>query len=656
MNRKRQQEVLYAFNLPRDLLESLEPVEKETEALLEEKEEKVEFDTVNALALERLQIQQERSNNDGGDDSNSNVLTCNTCAISFTDREEQRSHFNTDWHRYNIKRRVVLDVKPVSFEEFEVLLQDLTESISGSESEEDFDEDDESETPVGQDLQRDNIHSLVQKQKEQQEEQELLANRVKQVVMPSMRKLSAWDWFKQANVKDSSHYGFYRHLFNNKFNNTTLGSLQQSSFGSKKRTWTIIMLGGGHFAGCVIDVGASKGPGERAVDKQVKIIAHKTFHRYTTRRKQGKSQSTQDSAFGAANSAGAQIRRHNEVMLQQEVRATLSQWRQHIEGSELVLVHAPSNNRKVVFSYEGAVLDMATVKSIPFVTRRPTLNELKRVFLEMTTVKITQVDEAAVQAYRQKWLESQENLKKQLEKSFMQVKKPKQVTEKNIDPDLEKLIALIKQNKTTVTSAFIEKHMNLPLSGVLPEELADIEDLYHYPTVLHLAASMGGDGAELVTELLVKHDADPTIVSEAGKTAYEVSKDKETRNAFRRCMCDYPDKWSWLEEGRVPSPLTEKQLKDQMAKDAKKQAKEQEKERLIELERSKLEAAREAKEEEARFEKLQATRAKNGLLPIVKPLGSNEISDIANMTPEARMRFEREKRARAAERSEEHTV
>lgn len=95
--------------------------------------------------------------------------------------------------------------------------------------------------------------------------------------MPSMRKLSAWDWFKQANVKDSSHYGFYRHLFSN---NATLNSLQQSN---KKRTWTIIMLGGGHFAGCVIDVSASKGPGDKAVDKQVKIIAHKTFHRYTSK-------------------------------------------------------------------------------------------------------------------------------------------------------------------------------------------------------------------------------------------------------------------------------------------------------------------------------------------------------------------------------------
>lgn len=631
--KKRQQEaLLYAFSIPKDLLETLEPVEKETEALLDIEERKDE--SINALALERLQIQQDRLDN--GEDNNSN-LTCNTCAISFNEREEQRNHFNTDWHRYNIKRRVVLDVKPVTFEEFEVLLSDLTESISGSEGEDEQDSEDEEK-----DLQKDNIHSLVQKQKKEQEEKELLINDAKQVVLPMMKKYSALNWYKQANIKDSSHYGIYRHLFNN--NNTTLKSIQQSNFVNKKRTWTILMLGGGHFAGCVIDVNASKGASEKSIDKQVQFITHKTFHRYTTRRKQGGSQSANDNAKGAANSAGAQIRRYNEQLLEQEVREVLSQWRQHILNSELVLVHAPSGNRKILFNYQGAVLDAQLVKSIPFVTRRPTLGELKRVYNEITTVKIVQVDEQAIELYKQKWIENQEKQKKLLEKSSTVSKKIKQVVEKNIDPDLEKLLELIKQNKTTVTLAYIEKHMNLPLSGLLPQELSDQEDLYHYPTILHVVSNMGG-ASDLVKDLLIKHDADPTIISEAGKTAYEVSKDKETRNTFRRCMCDYPNKWNWLEDARVPSPLTEKQLQDQEIKDKKKFAKEQEKKRLIELERQRIQDAREAKQDELKFEKLQATRAKNYMLPIV----NSEVINTSNMTPEARMRLEREKRARAAE-------
>lgn len=33
-------------------------------------------------------------------------FTCNTCGLSFTDAEYQREHMKTDWHRYNLKRRV----------------------------------------------------------------------------------------------------------------------------------------------------------------------------------------------------------------------------------------------------------------------------------------------------------------------------------------------------------------------------------------------------------------------------------------------------------------------------------------------------------------------------------------------------------------------
>jgi hypothetical protein len=488
-------------------------------------------------------------------------------------------------------------------------------------------------------LEADNINSLVEKQQLEQEHQEELASEAKQIVLPMMKKYSALTWFKTAE-KDASHYGIYKHLLQN----NSLAQLQTN----KKRTWTMIMLGGGHFAGCVIDVNASLGASAN-IDKQVKLITHKTFHRYTTRRKQGGSQSTNDNAKGAANSAGAQIRRHNEMLLQQEVRAVLDQWRSHIENSELVFVHAPSGNRKLVFHYDGAVLDPSRVKSIPFATRRPTLSELRRVFLELTTVKVVQVDEQAVLAYQQQWREREEKAKRQLEKSTMaQIKSTQQ--KKQVDPKLEKLLMLVKQNKTAVTLAYLEKNMNLPVAGLLPaDELAETnEDLYHYPTLLHMVASMGG-AADLIKQLLINWDADPTIVSEAGKTAYEVCKDKESRNAFRRCMCDYPDKWAWLEQGRVPSPLTEKQEQDQLAKDKKKQAKEQEKKRLIELERQKLEAAREAKQEQAQFEKMNATRAKNNLLPIVKPLGGDSAINTANMTPEARMRLEREKRARAAE-------
>lgn len=51
-------------------------------------------------------------------------FTCLNCRVAFSDAEFQRQHYKTDWHRYNLKRKVA-DLPPVSAEEFQkrVLLQ-----------------------------------------------------------------------------------------------------------------------------------------------------------------------------------------------------------------------------------------------------------------------------------------------------------------------------------------------------------------------------------------------------------------------------------------------------------------------------------------------------------------------------------------------------
>ncbi len=72
--------------------------------------------------------------------------TCNACGIKhFSSVEVQREHFKTDWHRYNIKRRLAGGpvAVPLSEVQFEALVsQDAGEvgSLSGSESEESEDE------------------------------------------------------------------------------------------------------------------------------------------------------------------------------------------------------------------------------------------------------------------------------------------------------------------------------------------------------------------------------------------------------------------------------------------------------------------------------------------------------------------------------------
>ncbi|KAM7379808.1 hypothetical protein PAMP_005330 [Pampus punctatissimus] len=44
--------------------------------------------------------------------------TCISCRVAFTDGEVQRAHYKTDWHRYNLKRKVA-DMPPVTAENFQ---------------------------------------------------------------------------------------------------------------------------------------------------------------------------------------------------------------------------------------------------------------------------------------------------------------------------------------------------------------------------------------------------------------------------------------------------------------------------------------------------------------------------------------------------------
>lgn len=53
--------------------------------------------------------------------------TCISCRVGFADGEVQRAHYKTDWHRYNLKRKVA-DMPPVTAENFQerVLAQRTT--------------------------------------------------------------------------------------------------------------------------------------------------------------------------------------------------------------------------------------------------------------------------------------------------------------------------------------------------------------------------------------------------------------------------------------------------------------------------------------------------------------------------------------------------
>lgn len=154
---------------------------------------------------------------------------------------------------------------------------------------------------------------------------------------------------------------------------------------------------------------------------------------------------------------------------------------------------------------------------------------------------------------------------------------------------------------------------------------------------LHAAAREGDDAR--VFALLVEESADPTVMYR-GKVAYNVSKDKETRDAFRRAMARLPDAWDWTRGAAVPSALTEEMEAKQAAKEAEYEAARKVKEK----ERKKAQKDRKKKESAA-----AALLAKNA--PPLEPApssGEKKSSALVNAADrEARERREQMVRMRS---------
>lgn len=108
---KLKQRPISVFHIPLELLNDLRPTDynaSETPSSVD----------LTANKLERLELEQATKEQEDGS------LTCRTCNITFppTDRQEHRAHFATDWHRYNIKRKLTLGLEPVNATDFENML------------------------------------------------------------------------------------------------------------------------------------------------------------------------------------------------------------------------------------------------------------------------------------------------------------------------------------------------------------------------------------------------------------------------------------------------------------------------------------------------------------------------------------------------------
>lgn len=301
------------------------------------------------------------------------TIGCVTCNIAvFTNVSQQRDHVRSDLHKFNLKRKVT-EQKPVNEDEFNKMLDgikysssilaniDLNESISGSDS----------------------THSTSTSSNEDSLSKLLAKHSINPSNATSAKisiSRSPLIWFTSSILPQPTSLGVYRAMFDDDdLQDDPIALLRYQQIPSPlskvpKRTIVLIMIGGGHFAAIIASLTPKvlknhQGQEERQID----VIASKSFHRYTTRRKQGGSQSTNDAARGNAHSAGSSLRRHNEAALRKEVRELLASWKEELARADLIFIRATGSvNRQTLFGYEGAVLKSndPRIRGFPFTTRR----------------------------------------------------------------------------------------------------------------------------------------------------------------------------------------------------------------------------------------------------------------------------------------------
>lgn len=558
--------------------------------------------------------------------------------------QEHREHARSDHHRYNVKAQLRGN-RLLNEAEFTKAIGEIDESISASESSESDDDDTE---PQASDS---NLVALLKKQaKISQDEDETPQEKNALDRQPII-------WFSNPDLPENTALGVYKAIFSNeeqqepehivdslrkkqlepirRVNNTDKGPLNYGPH------IFMCMIGGGHFAAMIIALAPEIQKRQGGIEeRQAKVLAHKTFHRYTTRRKQGGAQSASDAAKGAAHSAGSSLRRYNEIALENDIRSLLKDWKAMIDTAQLIFVRATGNtNRKTLFgSYEGQVLrnNDPRLRSFPFSTRRATQTELMRCFKELTRVKVSQIDEAALAAAQTK----QRETSAKPDKPAPQPKAPKLSEEEEAAMlHTSQIQALIRRSKAPALLSYISNNSIPPSFRFFP---VDALQNHHAPTPLHLAAS--SDSPALVVSLITKARLDPTIKNNEGKTPFDLAGDRATRDAFRVARHELGESaWDW-EAAHVPSPISQAEVSQRQAKEKEEAAKEEASRRKAELERLKAEDAANA----AAVEKRKNAGGKK-LASLDKTATERREDEMRGMTPEMRMRLERERRARAAE-------
>ncbi|KAL3241653.1 Vms1p RNJ42_02767 [Nakaseomyces bracarensis] len=626
---------LYVFDLPDEFIDTLEVVQFDT--YRNEIEQKGSASDPNRLPKDakKRQIPIE--------------LKCKVCVDSGVKLD--RSHYQTDIHILNIKRSLN-GLPPVNETEYSALIKagvDENSQDNGSSDNDSEDVDKSEEESQSEDEELDKI----------EEEPEKVLNKLslsEKATSVNIMETSDEDsqlfhlntglpqiLFKSTAENNDHMLGIFKVLFNKDNINDPMKAIHRWNDPEVIMTSVsaVFVVGGGHFAGAIVShqrrnaktiVRTKKN--DLSINEQcVQFLEHKTFHRYTTRRKQGGSQSAMDNAKGKANSAGSTLRRYNEVALKTDIQNLLQQWKQYLDKCENIYIRARSSQDKKIFIADGLLnKDDSRIKGIPFTTNRPTVGELRKIWCELTYLKEVSKPQP-IKKEEDETKPKQNNQKK--DKKDIQ----KELTEE--EKHTEEVITLLKKSRAPLLIAYLRKNKLDPNFILMPETKYSIT-----PTMLHFASNNGLK--QMVTILLTTIKCDPTIKNELGKTAWDLTRNVGVQHSFQKARYSLGEEYTNWEEAHVGEPLSKEQIEEmERNKDEKEKLERQE------LMKKELEHVKELQRQEkaARIDEIELRRGKGSRLNSANAPGLMKVSEqnLNSLSEDQKRRLMREQRARAAE-------
>jgi hypothetical protein len=319
---------------------------------------------------------------------------------------------------------------------------------------------------------------------------------------------------------------------------------------------------------------------------------------------------------------GAQLRRQGEIELQNDVRNTLIDWKDHMKAAAVVLISCPKTMRKNFFEGTQEVWTKGDTRArrVPLDVGRPTFENTCLIHSVLMTVQIRETERVAEED------EEQEDPTK------------KQVKENKTAPVLSK--SKLVENEETVLSfpELTELHIaaregNLEALGILLVDAIDTVNLAggeDWMTSLHFAAQStvnveASIAAECVTLLLEKGRADPGIVDARNRPPYFLASHEKVRDAFRKSRAKLGENYcQWDGDAKVGPPLTDNDIEARQQKEAekrrKKKARQKEKKAKEKAQAAEMELAK-VEEEARRKQEEEAKRIRDGLQPKLTTAG-----------------------------------